>query len=998
MMILRIAACWLALVFSHTAFAAGTWAPLTNKAPGKVSVMLLLMDGTVMAHEATIGNTWYRLTPDSHGSYANGTWTTLASMNDTRFDFASQVLIDGRVFVAGGEYGIGLKTAEVYNPLTNTWTETPPTGQTAILDAESKLLPNGNVLIAPVVPTPTTYTALYNPTANTWSVGPELFRGSNQDETSWVQLPDNSIISIDPFGTNSERYIPATNTWINDSTMPVDLWSTFSEMGAGFLLPNGQAVFLGANGLTAYYTPTGNINPGTWTAGPSFPSGYQLNDVPACMMPNGKILCATGDPYGIPTYFFEFDYVANTITAVPGPGGSTDNANPNSTNMLMAPDGTVLYSDSTTQVYAYVPDGTPLASGAPTITSIAQNADASFLLTGTLLNGISQGAAYGDDGQMDSGYPIVRLTGSGGTVYTARSFGRSSTSLQGSTPMTTEFFLPAGIPAGTYSVTVTANGITSAGYSLAVAPIVISLPAGAAEGAGVITGTVTLPSAPISDTVVSLASSQSGAANVPASVTVAAHATSATFPLFVGTTPFLGAQAASISATASGYQGGAMRFVVQGSETAVLAISPTTNYNPSGPAGGPLSSFTPSSATYTLTNNGNIPLTWSVSHSNSFFSLSSFSGTLAAGAHTTVTATLNSNVSKDAVGTYTDTILFDNTTNGDGDTSVGSTLTVSTSTDATLSNLVMGKGSLTPAFTSGNTSYTDSVTYTASTIKVTPTVNDTTSTVTVNGVMVTSGSASGAINLAVGANTISIVVTAQSGATMTYTVVVTRGPPATNANLSDLVLSAGTLTPVFASGTTGYAANVSDTTASVTVTPITSGSDATVTVNNAPVVSGTMSAPITLSTGANTINTVVTAEDGVTTESYTVVVTQLTHLQTWRLNYFGITDGSGNTADTADYDGNGIPNLAKYAFGLDPTSPAANAIPQPILSGGNYSITFTEPSGMTGITYGAQWTPTLNPPNWQPVTDTGSGTTHVFSISLGVNPNAFLRLTVTDNH
>ncbi len=139
-----------------------------------------------------------------------------------------------------------------------------------------------------------------------------------------------------------------------------------------------------------------------------------------------------------------------------------------------------------------------------------------------------------------------------------------------------------------------------------------------------------------------------------------------------------------------------------------------------------------------------------------------------------------------------------------------------------------------------------------------------------------------------------------------------------------------------------------------------------------------MSAPITLSTGDNT--------------------TQLTHLQTWRLNYFGITDGSGNTADTADYDGNGIPNLAKYAFGLDPTSPAANAIPQPILSGGNYSITFTEPSGMTGITYGAQWTPTLNPPNWQPVTDTGSGTTHVFSISLGVNPNAFLRLTVTDNH
>ena len=66
--------------------------------------MLLLPDGTVMAHNNG-GNAWYRLTPDSQGHYIHGTWTTLTPMHDTRLYFSSDVLIDGRVFIAGGELG-----------------------------------------------------------------------------------------------------------------------------------------------------------------------------------------------------------------------------------------------------------------------------------------------------------------------------------------------------------------------------------------------------------------------------------------------------------------------------------------------------------------------------------------------------------------------------------------------------------------------------------------------------------------------------------------------------------------------------------------------------------------------------------------------------------------------------------------------------------------------------------------------------------------------------
>ncbi|HXE51713.1 MAG TPA: hypothetical protein VN541_01815, partial [Tepidisphaeraceae bacterium] len=65
--------------------------------------------------------------------------------------------------------------------------------------------------------------------------------------------------------------------------------------------------------------------------------------------------------------------------------------------------------------------------------------------------------------QMNSNYPMVRLTGSTGQVYYARSFNWSSTGVQtGSTPVSTEFALPVGIPSDTYTTNVAVNGFVSA--------------------------------------------------------------------------------------------------------------------------------------------------------------------------------------------------------------------------------------------------------------------------------------------------------------------------------------------------------------------------------------------------------------------------------------------------------------------------------------------------------------------------------------------------------
>jgi hypothetical protein len=469
------------------AVATGVWTPLAHSPPEPINTMLLLSDGTVMAAGASTENVWYRLTPDLHGSYANGTWSTLAAMHDTRLYFSSDVLTNGSVFVAGGEYGTGAATSEIYDPVANIWTQnpvptallnpannSPTTGRAqGFVDSESKLMPNGNVLVGPISPGTSDGTLVYSPAANSWSLGPASLHWLA--EAGWVKLPDNSFLTVDPDSTTSERYLPASNQWINDATVPVGLYASLSgyvgETGPALLLPNGKAFFLGGAVHTALYAPSGSTVPGVWTSGPDFPGGLVAADAPGAVLSNGKVLCAAAPaPYvsgsslifPSPTSFFEYDPVANSFTQVTGPTGPTYPSATFIMRMLDLPDGTVLFSASSSQLYDYQPDGSPLAAGKPSITGISTNANGSYHVTGTLLNGICEGAAYGDDAQMDSNFPLIRMTNSTGTVYFARTFNWSSTGVMtGSTPGSTDFVVPAGLAGGTYSLVAVANGISS---------------------------------------------------------------------------------------------------------------------------------------------------------------------------------------------------------------------------------------------------------------------------------------------------------------------------------------------------------------------------------------------------------------------------------------------------------------------------------------------------------------------------------------------------------
>ena len=226
--------------------------------------------------------------------------------------------------------------------------------------------------------------------------------------------------------------------------------------------------------------------------------------------------------------------------------------------------------------------------------------------------------------------------------------------------------------------------------------------------------------------------------------------------------------------------------------------------------------------------------------------------------------------------------------------------TRSASTDATLSALALSEGTLSPGFSSAHTSYTASVGNAVSRITVTPTTNDARVTDFAGNSSAkptveyldasdtaltdadTASTDSFEVDLSSGSNVIKVKVTAADGTTVkTYTVTVTRAAAPTDAILSALSLSSGTLSPTFASAHTSYTASVGNPVSRITVTPTTGHASATVTYFNASDTAltdadtaSTDSFEVDLSEGANVIKVKVTAEDGATTETYTVTVTR----------------------------------------------------------------------------------------------------------------------------
>jgi len=484
----------------------GSWKSLKNKPAFDIDAMLLLTDGSIMCHEYQTVK-WHKLVPDDESDYANGTWHPISPMpsnaplgqggpSNAPLYFASAVLRDGTVFCAGGEYNasaqVDMLTAELYDPVTDVWTPiATPVGWTNIGDAASCVLPDGRLLLGNSnnnsLPTATT---IWDPESRTWSDG-----GNSLDlnsEEGWTLLPDGTVLAVQCTSVpNAQKYIIATNQWISagstGATLPANpvaaIGGTIYEMGPQILLPDGRVFAVGASGHTALYTSPNTVptDPGSWAPGPDFPvSGGQLMgavDAPACLLPNGNVLCIVGPitaaGWSDPSEFFEFDPTTQNLIPVPNPAIAGISPTYNC-RLLLLPTGQVMLSatsdpdasgTSTFDLQIYTPAGGPKPSWRPHIAHVPRhlNPGRTYRLHGRQLNGLSQACAYGDDQQMATNYPLVRLWGhpKNDAVY-CRTFNHSTMGVAtGKTIHHTHFEVPDHLPDGEYRLEVIANGIAS---------------------------------------------------------------------------------------------------------------------------------------------------------------------------------------------------------------------------------------------------------------------------------------------------------------------------------------------------------------------------------------------------------------------------------------------------------------------------------------------------------------------------------------------------------
>jgi hypothetical protein len=141
--------------------------------------------------------------------------------------------------------------------------------------------------------------------------------------------------------------------------------------------------------------------------------------------------------------------------------------------MLVLPTGQILFTDGVTDVEIYTAAGTYQAAWQPTISSFPSSVSSGSLnnfISGTQFNGLSQGAAYGDDAQAATNYPLVRITNNAtGHVFYCRTHTHSTMGVAtGSATVSTQFDVPATIESGLSQLVVVANGIPSAPVTITV--------------------------------------------------------------------------------------------------------------------------------------------------------------------------------------------------------------------------------------------------------------------------------------------------------------------------------------------------------------------------------------------------------------------------------------------------------------------------------------------------------------------------------------------------
>ncbi len=198
-----------------------------------------------------------------------------------------------------------------------------------------------------------------------------------------------------------------------------------------------------------------------------------------------------------------------------------------------------------------------------------------------------------------------------------------------------------------------------------------------------------------------------------------------------------------------------------------------------------------------------------------------------------------------------------------GAASWSATIAAPLSSNANLSSLSCGSGTLSPAFSASTTTYSVTVPYSVTSLSLNYSTQESGARVSVSG-----------NSLSVGSNTVTVTVTAPNGNTKNYVIYATRQQDpnyraSSNANLSSLSVSAGTLSPAFSADVTDYVVYVPYETDHIDLSGVAQD-------GKARSVAGSSA---DLEPGDNELTVVCTAEDGATQATYTVHVYRMPEYQ-----------------------------------------------------------------------------------------------------------------------
>lgn len=229
----------------------------------------------------------------------------------SRFDHTANLLSTGKILVAGG-YVTGpsdtIKTTELYDPATATWTTAAPLitergdfTATELLD-HTILVAGGANSMENNIPS----TELYDPQNNTWNltlvgvpgymVTPRTYHSATLLQSGKVLVAGGSSASISNL-TDAELYDPGTKTWT--ATRPISI-GRYSQTATP--LQNGKVLIVGGYGGTTTNTqnplPLGSAeiyDPATETWTQAANLHVERANHTATLLSNGMVLVVGGE-------------------------------------------------------------------------------------------------------------------------------------------------------------------------------------------------------------------------------------------------------------------------------------------------------------------------------------------------------------------------------------------------------------------------------------------------------------------------------------------------------------------------------------------------------------------------------------------------------------------------------------------------------------------------------------------------------------------------------